>query len=286
MDFYLRNFHTFHAYNRVKLLDSSCPRFSRSFIGIKSEDKNWGNGMERYSRTIIKKWLNIVGWLLLISTVTSLIMSYVILDKIYTSNALLLAEGEPPIERATSIYSAVAKSDKTMKELAFRIGLNISPKHLSKKLDITSREDMGLIYISANDSNPDNAYLIVETLIEIVMEQVRGMLPNNKLVVIGEAELPQEPSKPKPIFNLVVAWAISIFLSILIVLFQQRYSTAIDDIGELKDIIKIDILSIIPNVRARYGSMGFMKPDAVEAFKVLRINVKNLLPKTLYTHHQ
>lgn len=97
-------------------------------------------------------------------------------------------------------------------------------------------------------------------------------------MIIGEAELPQEPSRPKPIFNLVVAWAMSIFLSILIVLFQQRYSTTIDDIGELKDDIKIDIMSIIPYVRGRYGSMGFMKTDAVEAFKVLRINMKNLFP--------
>lgn len=234
--------------------------------------------MERYSHTVIKKWFNVVTWLLLISTITSFIMSYFILEKVYTSNAILLVEGEPPIERATSIYSAVAKSDNTMKEVAASLDLDISPKHLSKKIDITSREDMGLIYISSYDSSPEDAHLIVETLIDVVLQQARGMLSDNKLLIIGEAELPQEPFRPKPVFNLILAWAMSIFLSILIVLLWQRYSTTIDDIRELKENIEIDIMGIIPHVRGRYRSIGFVKPDAIEAFKVLYINMKNLFP--------
>ena len=91
-------------------------------------------------------------------------------------------------------------------------------------------------------------------------------------MVIGGPELPLEPSRPKPLFNLVVAWALSIVLSVVIMLFNEKYGTAIYDMGDLSG--KVDIMGIIPHVTGRFNSIALIKSNAVEAFKVLRINIE------------
>lgn len=228
--------------------------------------------MKNYDRNLLAIWLNIVVGFLIISTITSLIISYFILDKVYTSSAILMVEGDSSVERATKVYSSVAKSDNTFKQVAARIDSDLSPGHLSKKIDITSREDMGLIYITGNDNYAEDSKLIVETIIEVIMEESMDMFPNNRLVVIGGPELPLEPSRPKPLFNLVVAWALSIVLSVVIMLFNEKYGTAIYDMGDLSG--KVDIMGIIPHVTGRFNSIALIKSNAVEAFKVLRINIE------------
>ncbi len=133
--------------------------------------------MKNYDRNLLAIWLNIVVGFLIISTITSLIISYFILDKVYTSSAILMVEGDSSVERATKVYSSVAKSDNTFKQVAARIDSDLSPGHLSKKIDITSREDMGLIYITGNDNYAEDSKLIVETIIEVIMEESMDMFP-------------------------------------------------------------------------------------------------------------
>lgn len=64
---------------------------------------------------------------------------------------------------------------------------------------------------------------------------------------MDEAEVPKEPIKPKKIFNIIIAFALGLFISIVIAFILEYMDNTVKSEDDVSRYLQIPVIGIIPD---------------------------------------
>lgn len=174
--------------------------------------------MKNYTRM----WVYIFIGILIISISVSYLTSKYVLPKVYESSSTLIIhgdtfEGDHRALRDARVYRAIATSSQTMMTIKERLDLPLGINELRDKIIVSYQEDAGLIYLTAEDEEPETAFLIVESLVDELQIRVGELFGGDYLKVIDSPYIPSGYSRPSITLNILIAAVFSVLLSALII---------------------------------------------------------------------
>ncbi|WP_129724283.1 YveK family protein [Xylanivirga thermophila] len=183
--------------------------------------------MESCRIITLKKWWRMIVCIIAIAVIVSGLVSGCILSKVYISTSTFIVDGlcigdEYIVSRGAKAYRAVAASNQVMEEVISRLNLNYDVKDMQKKTKVSYEENTGLIYIAIEDRDAKTAYQIANTLVDVMQERIEEIFGKNYLRVLDNPCIPSRPSRPNVPLNIFISALIGIFLSALIIAWNER----------------------------------------------------------------
>lgn len=102
-------------------------------------------------------------------------------------------------------YKALITGQNVTNEVIDRLGLDMKPSTLSKKIQVTSPENTRVLQINITDTDPQKAADIANTVREVASKQIKDIMDVDAVQTVYEAEVPQEPSGPNTLRNTAIA---------------------------------------------------------------------------------
>jgi len=111
-------------------------------------------------------------------------------------------------------YKVLITGQNVTKEVISRLGLNMKPSALSKKITVTSPENTRVLQINITDTDPKKAADIANTVREVASQQIKQIMDVDAVQTVYEAEVPQEPSGPNTMRNTALAGIIGLVIAV------------------------------------------------------------------------
>src|SRR5215210_7714357 len=128
------------------------------------------------------------------------------------------------LQKITQTMVEGVDSDAVAEAVIQRLGLQMTPEVLRNNLDVEQVRATQFINVTYEDTNPERAQQIANTVGEVFSEQVSEVSPSANAVtatVWDAAKLPDEPVSPKPLRNGLVALAAGVMLGITLALLLE-----------------------------------------------------------------
>lgn len=182
---------------------------------------------ERYESKRILGWMFLSIFIFIVAISISYVISKYLLDEIYESSSTLIVYDSnlDKVDRTITdprTYWEIAISNQMMGEIAEQLDLHYGIKDIRAKIVTSYDQDIGLIYISVRDKDPEVAFRIVELLVNGLQSRVEELFGWNYLKVVDEPYFPYEASGPDVKLNMVIASILAILLSVLIILWDVK----------------------------------------------------------------
>ena len=157
-------------------------------------------------------------------------------------------------------YKALITGQNVTKEVISKLGLDMKPETLSKKIQVTSPDNTRVLQISITDTNPQLAADIANCVREVASEQIQEIMAVDAVKLVYVAETPMEPSGPNTMRNTALAG----ILGLVIVVGIYAVIFILDDtIRTEEDVTRhlgLSTLGVIP-VSMEMGNMGAIRND-------------------------
>ena len=157
-------------------------------------------------------------------------------------------------------YKALITGQNVTKEVISKLGLDMKPETLSKKIQVTSPDNTRVLQISITDTNPQLAADIANCVREVASEQIQEIMAVDAVKLVYVAETPMEPSGPNTMRNTALAG----ILGLVIVVGIYAVIFILDDtIRAEEDVTRhlgLSTLGVIP-VSMEMGNMGAIRND-------------------------
>jgi capsular polysaccharide biosynthesis protein len=117
-----------------------------------------------------------------------------------------------------------------------------------KKIAVNLKNNSEFLEIKVSDTNNARAKAIVDEISILFQERITNLFDLKILNVIDEAELPSEPSSPNVLSNVVIVFAIALFLVISAVFAVEYFDDTIKNAEDAERILGIKVIAIIPSL--------------------------------------
>ncbi len=157
-------------------------------------------------------------------------------------------------------YKVLITGQNVTKEVIGKLGLNMKPETLSKKIQVTSPDNTRILQISITDTNPQLAADIANCVREVASEQIQEIMAVDAVKLVYPAEIPTQPSSPNTMRNAILAGILGLLtvVSIYAVIFVLD-----DTIRTEEDVTRylgLGTLGVIP-VSLEIKNMGAILAD-------------------------
>ncbi|MBA3927623.1 YveK family protein [Listeria rustica] len=182
----------------------------------------------------------------------------------YTSSAqiFITTNVESDSEKETTVYSeqlrtnmqmantfnTILKSSRMLETVRSELHLTESNDALAKKISIQSDKDSLVFTVSVEDSSPDRAQKIVNTITKTYQKDLPKLISNNKVIILEPASLPLEPSSPNVIINTMIAFVLGIIGSVLLVSLIYLFRNVIESEDDLEE-LSLKFVGDIPLIK-------------------------------------
>lgn len=221
--------------------------------------KEYEVGLREYFQIVRKRvWIIVLATAIAVSL--SGILSYYVLQPIYEAFTTLIVS-KPSDEEAIIQYSDVLLSQKLVKtygeilksrnvsnQVIENLRLNISSEQLKQKVTITPVNDTEIVQIKVMDINPELAQSIANELAEVFIKDVKRIMNIENVQVIDRAEIPLEPSKPKPRLNMIIGGVLGIIVGLGIIFLLEYLDNTIKTSDDIEKYLALNVLGTIPYI--------------------------------------
>lgn len=159
-------------------------------------------------------------------------------------------------------YSVILKSRLTLEEVIERLDLSYSYGALSGMVSAGSINDTEVLRITVTSSNPEEARLIANTIVDVLPEKISKIVHGSSVEVVDLAVTPRAPFAPSYSKNVAKGFMIGLVLSALaIILLEYFLHDSIEDTEWLKNEFgeKVPVLATIPDANAKHKKGGYGK---------------------------
>jgi len=215
--------------------------------------------IKEYINILIKRvWLIII--LPLIAALISAYVSFYVMEPVYEANTTLYiinktSSGDISLayndllvgQQLVKDYKEIVISRRITGEVIEELGLNdLTPSKLAKKISVSAKNDTRLIEIKVQDKNPQLAADIANKLAEVFKREVVDLMKVENVSVVDEAQLPEEPIKPKPLMNIAVAFLVALMAAVGIAFVIEYFDDTIKTSEDVEKYLGTTVLGIIP----------------------------------------
>lgn len=211
---------------------------------------------------IIKKKAWIIALITSMAMLASGIISFFVLSPVYQTKTTLIvnsdkAPGTDVItgdqisvsQKLAVTYGEIIKSKTVLDEVANQLKIKGGYSKIEKKLTVSPVADTQILEISVEDTNPQRAADIANTIPTAFTKEVKRITKANNVEVIDKAIVPKSPIKPNKIMNIMISAVLGIMVSLFVIFLLEYMDNKIKSPQDIEKHLGLPLLGVIPNER-------------------------------------
>ncbi|WP_081012226.1 YveK family protein [Paraclostridium sordellii] len=209
---------------------------------------------------IIKKKAWIIALITSMAMLASGIISFFVLSPVYQTKTTLIvnsdkAPGTDVItgdqisvsQKLAVTYGEIIKSKTVLDEVANQLKIKGGYQNIEKKLTVSPVADTQILEISVEDTNPQRAADIANTIPTAFTKEVKRITKANNVEVIDKAIVPKSPIKPNKIMNIMISAVLGIMSSLFVIFLLEYMDNKIKSPQDIEKHLGLPLLGVIPH---------------------------------------
>lgn len=212
---------------------------------------------------ILGKRKRLIIIITILSIVSSGLISYFVLEPEYQTFTTLMV-GKPKEyqnydqkleynelllnQKLVTTYGEIVKSRVVIDEVINNLGLDLTYKEFGEKVNVNLVKDTEIIKIEVTDEDPKLAAKIANETAVVFMKNVKDIMMIENIQVIDEAQIPEEPIKPRPKMNMAISGVLGLMISIFIVFLIEYLDNTIKTPEEVERYLELPVIGTIPKI--------------------------------------
>lgn len=201
-----------------------------------------------------------------------------------------LAQGATYSTQIANSYVDIISTGIVLDPVIDQLDLDVDSEELAERLHVYTPEESSLIELTVEDSDPDRAAEIANSVADVLKAAVSGELeresPNGRrlvhLTTTEKADAPATPENPKPALDILSGLILGLLIGIGLVLHRDAFDDRIRSLTDVKEATVVPLLGAIlddPTVEEDPLTVH-VSPTCprAESFRALRTNLQFLNP--------
>lgn len=156
------------------------------------------------------------------------------------------------------IYVIILKSRTTLDKVLDKTGLDYTYEEIYAMVQATAVNSTEVFQIVATSSNPAEAKLIVDTIVEILPDRIADIVDGSSVRLVDHAILPTQRSSPSYTKYAMMGLILGFVLSCGVIIVLDLMDTTIHDEEYLYQKYNIPVLAVVPDAyETRKGSYSY-----------------------------
>ncbi|NLJ98229.1 MAG: hypothetical protein GX320_03040 [Tissierellia bacterium] len=151
-------------------------------------------------------------------------------------------------QKLAPTYRELVKMRVVTDEVIENLGLDISHQNFANKVNVNLVMDTEIIKLEVKDSNPNLAAEIANETAKVFMKHVRNIMMVENIQVIDEAQVPENPTKPRTTINIAIAGVLGLMIGIFIVLLLEYLDNTIKTPDDVERHLELNVIGTIPMI--------------------------------------
>jgi capsular polysaccharide biosynthesis protein len=211
------------------------------------------------ARRIIRQNLRMILSLVVISVLGAGLISFFVLKPEYEAKATLLVkktnsgsqiEYDDLItsEKLVKTYGEIIKSSLVLEKVIADLNLNMTVEQLLEKIQVKADNESLVTAISVRDGNPVQTVAITNELAETSRQTWNSIMEMENVMIIDKAKQEDihNPVRPRPYFNMMLAFFLSLLAGIGYALFREMMDKTVKTEEEIEEMLALPVLGVIP----------------------------------------
>lgn len=174
-------------------------------------------------------------------------------------------------------YAALVSTDSVIRKAAEAGGDDVD--ELRRVVSAAARPETPIIDIHATAGDPHEAAARADAIADTLVGQSDAIAPPGvggslELAIVSRAEVPQQPTSPRPLNNVAIGTVIGLALGVASLLVFQALDTRIRSAADLPAESRLGTVTSLPAQRARRGRAGQAVDLRLESFRHLRAHLQ------------
>lgn len=205
-------------------------------------------------------WILLIGMIIggiLMGMYTSFFIAptYVSAGSLYTQNSSgSSTQGNSDVNLNTimvrkelvSSYAEVLSSNVFLKKVATESGLGYSHEDLLRMISMSSKNETEILVISVTSLNPQHAYIIAQTIINLADEQIESVIEGGGVKILDEPEYSDIPASPNLSKNVLLGMIAGFILCAVVIFLMDMFSDKVKNTDDLTRKFALPVLGEIP----------------------------------------
>ena len=145
------------------------------------------------------------------------------------------------------VYVIILRSRDTMEVLLEETGLDYTCEQIAKMITASSVNSTEVFQIVATSSSPEEAELIVDTIVKIIPERIADIVDGSSVRLVERAVLPVQRSSPSYTMYTLFGFILGFVASCGVIIFLEMIDTSIRDVDYLYQRYNIPVLAVVPD---------------------------------------
>jgi tyrosine-protein kinase len=219
--------------------------------------------LREYLDIFRRRWLSVL--LVALSSLALASLATLAMSKEYTATTRLfvavagdsvtdMAQGSDFAEKQMSSYAVVATSPKVLDPVIAQLGLSMTPVELAQTIEANVPLDTLILEITATDTDPRRAAQVANAVgSELARVAVEELSPRRnptalnavQVTTVAPAEVPDKPSSPHVLQNLVLGAGVGVLLGLSLAVLRQVLDTKVRKEEDVRTLTTSPILGVI-----------------------------------------
>lgn len=209
---------------------------------------------------IIKKNLVFIIVISLSFSICSFFITKFFIQKTYTSSVKLYVETTYDnssasdnlnlynyAQKLVSTYIQMLDTNSFYTSVSNEFGGEYDPAELNEMITFTAVEDTEIFKADVVALSPEEAKAIANTLAIIAPQTISKLNDNAQLKIVDEAVLPEAPTSPSVVKNVLLAFIIGLILSFVIAFVREYFDVKVKYDEEMTTLCDVPVLAAIPD---------------------------------------
>ena len=185
------------------------------------------------------------------------LVSYFMMTPIYSATAsIYVYNGEKLGEKVSQAdlvasqqlvetYIVITESNSVLNDVSRRLGGDFTAKEIRNMLSAKAIGNTEALAITIEHEDPEIAMNMVNTIVEVLQNQIKEVIPASVARPIDKAELPEVPTSPNIPLNTAIGILLGFILCVAIIIARSMFDTTVHSEEDLSE-FDIPILGVIP----------------------------------------
>lgn len=251
--------------------------------------------LPEYMLVLRRRWLSVVAICLTVLAAATVVM--LLMTPKFTATTQLffavqgaesvsdLAQGSVFTEQQMVSYAKVTTSPLVLSPVIKELGLPLTTQELAKMVSAESAPGTVILDIHVTDADPQRAVEIADRIGGRLTSVAADLIPERqdgssavRATILAPAVLPNSPSSPLMLRNILIALAAGLLLGVGAAFFRHLMDTKIRNVQDVRGMTDSAVLGVVPfDVLARSHPVA-MHPESGtargEAMQRLRVNLQ------------
>ena len=210
---------------------------------------------------IIKKRLLLIISLMIVTISIAVVLSFYFITPIYQAQTQILVNQKVNSQEGLwyqmetdlqliNTYNDIITTPVILSKVIEELQIDATPEQLSNQISLSNGSESKVLYITVQDSNPEQAVNIANTTAEVFKEEIPSLMNVDNINILALAKVSENPSpvKPNKPLNIAIGAVVGLMLGIGLSLLLEILDTTIKDEKDVEEILGIPIMGIVGSI--------------------------------------